>query len=240
MDTITGIHRIAIEMPSTPRTAAGECAATSGGPRPARQTPAQARTGRTGWTKGESIMESRAAVIVRETHLDRTGEDLSASSAARGETTASSPEIDRFTPYIRYFGPDRQPDLIGYWRSMKPIRGLPTLDLLDRNKVAEHWPRTVLLSCYWAAHLLRLDLVYSRMWLDGERPDLSDQECSHLLEWLLDLSRGAALAGDAMTGVGFFGAEARTIRIRATALPFTNGGGDERTDHVLSAITILR
>jgi hypothetical protein len=118
--------------------------------------------------------------------------------------------------------------LIDYWDELAGDRLFPALDQLDRERIAEYWPNTVLLT-FGAGDMPRMTRL-------GE-PDGEIEYNLMVTDWILSRGRQAAERAEALEEEQRFPVGRARARYRLVLLPCSNDGG--RVDHMLCHVSRL-
>lgn len=118
--------------------------------------------------------------------------------------------------------------LIDYWDELAGDRLFPALAELDRERIAEHWPNTVLLT-FAAGDMPRMTRL-------GE-PDGEVEYNLMVTDWILSRGRQAAERAEALEEEQRFPVGRGRARYRLVLLPCSNEGA--RVDHMLCHVSRL-
>jgi hypothetical protein len=118
--------------------------------------------------------------------------------------------------------------LIDYWDEHAGDRLFPALSELDRGRIAEHWPNTVLLT-FGADDMPRMTRL-------GE-PDGEVEYNPMVTDWILSRGRQAAARAEALEEEQRFPVGRGRVRYRLVLLPCSNEG--THVDHMLCHVSRL-
>lgn len=119
--------------------------------------------------------------------------------------------------------------LFAYWNALRGIRALPSLEALDRNRIAISWPDSLMVGYYGDPAMPRLSRL-SR--LTGKI-----EYTSMVTEWILSCSQQAARAGAAMKQEQDFPGDRGSRTYRMMLLPFCSTAGE--SNHVLCHLNAI-
>jgi hypothetical protein len=149
--------------------------------------------------------------------------------AAPAEPVGEMPQVeDHVAAPEPHAAPSGADALIDYWDELAGDRLFPALDQLDRERIAEYWPNTVLLT-FGAGDMPRMTRL-------GE-PDGEIEYNLMVTDWILSRGRQAAERAEALEEEQRFPVGRARARYRLVLLPCSNDGG--RVDHMLCHVSRL-